>query len=453
MPVLSEESPVRYVNEWGSRPPEMLIAQSLDELAEQPHQDEKPVLVLDQFEDVFKTPRDRDRLWDRLAEAVNLTDTPSHVLISMREEWLGAWQESEDYLPDALASLIRLRPLSDAEVLRAILEPVQREGTLTMDPGLARMLVADLRKPSAFGTVGYHVEPGLLQLVCRRLWALADMRKLQTIPQSLYEELGGADRIIREFVWNELGSAGMDTKEIPDPERPGPVFSAFDRILWAGLTRHLIAAHGVKSTVSVDQLARTLLTGDLGIAGPAIAEKELTDAGSAYLAQAPEKRGTPPRDLAKWIYGVLSKAVEVGFMKRQLRLLGPRAETSDTQVAAAVPDEGDRHIYELSHDALADILQSFKIEFEGWIRMKIAKLVGGVVGAIIALPLLYMLASVTLADVLGFLGMVLLMIVGGGAYIVSLLIMTYIAKWLGRLFLHPIYRRLVHGRVPLRLMR
>jgi hypothetical protein len=439
------------MNEWGARKPEDLVSDGLETLARRDgHGNERPVLVLDQFEDVFKTLRERNRLWDRLAQVVNVTEGPAHVLISMREEWLGAWQEAEDYLPDALASLIRLRPLSPNEVQRAILEPVEREGTLQLDPDLAKRLASDLRRPSPYGALGLQVEPGLLQLVCRRLWSLAKARNLSVIPLALYDELGGADSIIREFVWNELGSAGMDTKEIDDPERPKPTFTAPDRVLWVGLTRHLIAAHGVKSSVSVEMLARTLTLPDLGIAGPAVAERAVGQAGMRYLESPPEKRGGPPMDVGSWLSGVLGKAVDVGFMKRQLRSLEGAANGNGSS-----PDRSklDRHIYELSHDGLADILQGFKIEFEGWVRIRLAKLVGAVVAAIAIVPLLLFIATLTFKDVIDLLQGLFIVGIGGILYAISLFIMGYIFRLLGRLLLHPIYRRLVHGRVPLKLIR
>jgi hypothetical protein len=310
VPYLRTESPVVYMNEWGADTPERLLEGQLSALRIAASRGdsggpEAPVLVLDQFEDVFKSPRSRSGLWDTLAGAVNVSDDTTHFLISMREEWLGAWQESEDYLPDALGSLIRLRPLSDREIFRAITEPAIFEGSVRFEPELAARLANDLRRPSPFGLTGTQVEPGLLQLVCRRLWSTAQSQGLTAIPLGLYRDLGGADTIVREFVWNELGSAGLAEKEIPDSERPEPRFSAADRVLWAGLTRHLIVAHGVKAIVSAEQLARSITYPDLGMAGRATAEVKLSGTGSDYLDLLPERRGTPPSDLLQWIGGVL----------------------------------------------------------------------------------------------------------------------------------------------------
>jgi hypothetical protein len=441
IPHLRSESAVTYLNEWGSDAPERLVEANLAALLREPRGIEQPVLVLDQFEDVFKSTDSRESLWDTLAGVTNISDGPAHILISMREEWLGAWQQSEDYLPDALNCLIRLRPLTDREILAAIVKPAASEGSVVFDSSLATRLAADLKRPSPFGVAGAQVEPGLMQLVCKRLWSVANHRGLKSIPGALYEELGGADMIVREFVWNELGSAGLKDKELPEPDRPVPRFSAADRVLWSGLTRHLIVAHGIKSIVSAEQIARSLLIADLGIAGRAVAEQEVLRTDVAYLDWPPEKRGVPAETLVAWIERVLEIAVDVGFMKRQRRFVR-------SQRASAA------YVYELSHDALADIFQTFKIEFEGWIRTKLAKLVGAFVGAIVVLPLLiFALLTASWTDILGFAGVLIVFVVLMALYIAVLWVVGLILTALGRLVMHPVYRRLMRGRVPLKRIR
>src|SRR5262249_61926842 len=121
IPTLGGASQIRYLNEWGTTAPELLIDHGVKALEHNGKAvAEKPVLILDQFEDIFKFPYDRDNLWDKLAELVNISDPPVHLLISMREEWLGAWEEANGYLPDALNSMVRLAPLTRNELTRAI---------------------------------------------------------------------------------------------------------------------------------------------------------------------------------------------------------------------------------------------------------------------------------------------------------------------------------------------
>jgi hypothetical protein len=389
-------------------------------------------------------------------------------------------------------------------VLRAILQPAEREGTIRFDSELAHQLVHDMKRPFAFGLSGSVVEPGLLQLVCRRLWAEATSRAMPSATVQMYDELGGADMIVREFVWNELGSAGMEDKEISDPDRPKPRFSAADRVLWSGLTRHLIVSQGVKSIVSPESLCKSLLVEDMGVAGRAVSEQEVSWA-TAYLDTAPEKRESPPAELVSWIEAVLEAAVDVGFMKRQRRLLDETAEIIPEVVdtnpedgdydaatlaggvdgaefadeadeilrAEELPDEdGDeqndgegeerapndgprlppsgKYIYELSHDALADILQVFKIEFEGWIRTKAAKLIGILFGAFVVLPILLIAIAVfSAADLASLLFMVIIGAGAGVLYVAVMWVIAQVFRFIGQLIMHPIYRRLARGRVPI----
>ncbi len=431
VPQLSNESAVLYANEWGGEEPVDQIDRLISDLSNssQSRSPENSVLVLDQFEDVFKVAAHRDRLWDRLAEMVNVPDRSVHFLISMREEWLGAWQEVNEYLPAANNSLVRLAPLTDREIQRAIKRPASIEGSLTFSDTLALRLMNDLHRPSAYGLGGTLIEPGLLQLVCRRLWNEAQLRNSSVVEESLYLELGSADQIIREFVWNELGSAGESTLLIKDPASPNrrPILSANDRVLWAGITRYLTAAHGVKSIVSPASLAKQLTIGDLGLAGHAVAVYELDNYSLRFLEQIPEKRTDPPILLTNWITSVLDKACHIGFMKRHKQ----------------------NELYELAHDSLADIFQVFKIEFESWLRAKYYKFIGALVGGVIVLPILVtMIWSLGLWATLGEVGVFVLgSIVVGMAWVAIGYVFGMIAYFLYKAFVSPVIRWFCKGRI------
>lgn len=369
IPLLAETSPVEYLNEWGSARPAVAVEQRLHSLLATPRPtSERPVLILDQFEDVFKLPGSRDDLWDLLAGLVNVHDAPVSVLISMREEWLGAWVEATDYLPDALGSLVRLAPLTENEVTQAVLRPATVEGSLGVAPDLLAPLLADLRRPNAYGLGGAYVEPGMLQVVCRRLWEEAERTGRRTMDAALYQQLGRAAQIEREFVWRDLGDAG----------RAGAPFSPTERVIWVGLTRYLTAAPSVKAIVDATGLARRLHLRDLGAAGPAVAAAAVSRRGRRYLQASPDRRGDPPADLVALIERVLRKGAERGFLKRQQ---GSAPPTDDHADAAAGPR------YELAHDALAGLIQQFAGEFQGWMRGRTVWLFAGLIGLLIILPL------------------------------------------------------------------
>ncbi len=171
IPEMREEHPIVYLNEWGAQKPEEILGGGLDKLSLRATKPQTGgFLILDQFEDVFKLEADRSGLWDKLAETVNVGHTEIRVIVTMREEWLGAWEEVEQYIPAAYGSMIRLAPLTDKELRRAIIRPVEIEGRVRLDEALVNVLLRDLRQPNAYGLGARFVEPGLLQLVCHRLW-------------------------------------------------------------------------------------------------------------------------------------------------------------------------------------------------------------------------------------------------------------------------------------------
>jgi hypothetical protein len=317
-----------------------------------------PLLVLDQFEDVFKLDCDRLRVWECLADWLNVPQPRAHVLITMREEWLGAWGEATDYVSSSFEAMIRLAPLSHSELLRAVERPAGLEGTIRVEHEVASRILADLKKPNAFGLGMEYVEPGLLQLVCQRLWDVTVERKLPTATIETYESLGGADQLIRDYVWRELTCAGSEDA----------YFSSLDRVLWVGVTRHLSVVQGVKSIVSPTTLAKKLRVEDFGVAAPAVLDYELTRTQRRYLEVVPEKRAEPPIALVHWITRVLKTGVIVGFLKQQQGI------------------SAHEKLYELSHDALSPLLQEFSVEFEQWIRARWKRTIYTLIGVVALTP-------------------------------------------------------------------
>jgi hypothetical protein len=430
IPNLGETSAIRYRNEWGGAAPDMLIDQELEAIQRASNGlPEKPLLVLDQFEDVFKLPNPREALWDKLAELVNVPDSPASILISMREEWLGAWEESADYLPGGLNTLVRLAPLTAEELTRAILRPPQIEGTVSVEAELVTELLQDLRRPTAFGLGESYVEPGLLQLVCHRLWNEASATRERRMTLELYNKLGRADRISRDFVWNELGHAGAS----------GSHFTTFDRVLWVGMTRHLVVAQGIKAITDPTAMAKKMRMEDLGFAGPAITHARLPKDNRAYLTQMPERRGEPPEALVTWISDVVEKGVQVGFLKQQHGL--PSAEGGTAEVPKL------KNLFEISHDALSEMFQQFSVEFESWVRERWAKLVGALFGGLVVLPVVIYLVAVY--GFLEALGIFFAFLIGGALYIVLVWLMIVVAEFFFRVLGYPIIRRLAQGVVPL----
>jgi hypothetical protein len=185
-----------------------------------------PVLVLDQFEELFTLYNDDARA-GFLAEvgylvrgirppaerrtssrpensepASQLTDTPPEirVVLSMREDYLGFLEEASAYIPQILEHRFRLMPLSAEAAAAAIERPtkVQNEylGTkpFTLRPEAVQGILAYLlrRTRTQAHVSARFVEPFHLQLICQRVETLVARRQRKT-------------RELVEINWTDLG--------------------------------------------------------------------------------------------------------------------------------------------------------------------------------------------------------------------------------------------------------
>jgi hypothetical protein len=418
IPQIREERAVAYLNEWGSKDPATLLDGAVKSLPRSAEDESLHAhIILDQFEDVFKQTAARKPLWEGLAEIVNGMNEDLRILITMREEWLGAWEEAQQYLPDAFNSMVRLAPLTHKELLRAITRPIEiAGGSVSIEPDLPQTLLQDLRRPNAFGLGDAFVEPGLLQLVCHRLWDEAASSN-KVISHDLYQKLGGADNIIHDFGWRHLADDQEDRKG----------FTADQRVLWAGLARHLSAAHGVKAIVTSDLLTKKLHLTDLGIAGSAVATKH-SRAVRKYLAKPIERRDSAPQALVDWIGSTLEAAASCGFLKKQ------QSYTS-----------GGRPLYELSHDSLDDVFRNFSLEFEKWITKRVYLLQAILFSVLCLIPVIaYLIANIGWLETATLL---IAFLLGGAIYVGIFYVLAKLFQYLLELLYYPIVRLLARGRV------
>jgi hypothetical protein len=419
IPQLREEHKVAYINEWGGKKPEVAIREALNMLDSFPNEPgQKIYLVLDQFEDVFKRNFDRRDLWDTLAEIVNSDQTHIRTIISMREEWLGAWEEVEQYIPNAFISLVRLAPLTKKELRRAIIRPVEIEGTVQIEQRIADVLLQDLSRPNAYGLGEGFVQPGLLQVVCLRLWEEA-ARTACRIDEALYNRLGGADAIVREVVWKHLRRASS----------AADVFTTDQRVLWAGLVRHLSVAPGVKALVTPKMLGQKLLMSDLGLAGAATATGKSLSVWR-YLNNRSKRREAAPEPLLIWISETLEKARTFGFLKRQEYSQG---QSSQSQ------------LYELSHDGLDEILREFSLEFEKWVARRVYALLAILFVIVFLLPYFCIVAfNQGLAAALN---VFLITVAVGALYAGVIWVISKLIVYVAAVTYYPIVRRVVGGSI------
>jgi len=150
-----------------------------------------PVLLIDQFEELFtlQSEEAREVFLLQLGELVRgvsavggddrLGGTPPvlHVVISLREDYLGLLEEAADRIPQIMDSRFRLLPMNEADALRAMTgpaavdDPMFATRTFRFSDDLKEFLLRYLsqRTTAVTGLRQRRIEPFHLQLVCQRI--------------------------------------------------------------------------------------------------------------------------------------------------------------------------------------------------------------------------------------------------------------------------------------------
>jgi WD40 repeat protein len=191
-----------------------------------------PVLIFDQFEELFTTHRDRWQEARAFFEQVRqvLDDIPGlGVVFSMREDHAAAL---DPYLPifaNRLRVRFRLELLGPRGAYQAITRPAAASG-LPFAPGVAERLVDDLRRikiqaavqPSDLpadpqpdqeqsSILGEVIELVQLQVVCSQLWASLPDDKQGEIVWAEIEQYGSVDQSLIAFYEDSVRRAALET--------------------------------------------------------------------------------------------------------------------------------------------------------------------------------------------------------------------------------------------------
>ena len=207
-----------------------------------------PVLVLDQFEEVF-TVRDRafrdalaaelGALATRVApertvlseagESERPTPPEVKILISMREDYLGALEEFSPAIPNLFHERLRLGPLSEEGAREAVLSPAQLIAQDGEEPFWAPRF--SFEESALDGMITFLkgesgvIEPFTLQLICRRGELIAhDKRRKSSSPPVLtladFNEGRDFSQVLRDFyqeamerLEHKLGHAARENVE------------------------------------------------------------------------------------------------------------------------------------------------------------------------------------------------------------------------------------------------
>ncbi len=198
-----------------------------------------PVLVFDQFEEVF-TLRDAQFRDDLTAELGALTSgvppqrlradrsgAPSQsrpkvkIVISLREDYLGALQEFSAAIPTLFNERLRLEPLAETAAREAIIGPARLIAGSGEAPYWAPAF--DFEAPALEGMLAYLrgkfavIEPFQLQLLCRHAEKIAYAKRGQpnntvTLTSADFAGSQGYDSVLKNFYHDTL-------QKLPAPQR------------------------------------------------------------------------------------------------------------------------------------------------------------------------------------------------------------------------------------------
>lgn len=206
--------------------------------------DRFPLIVLDQFEELFTLDRldwkSKEEFIAQLGQALGATaadeesqqekqekaPTPVWALLSMREDHVAELEPFLDLIPTGLVFRYRLEPLEREQAIEAVIGPA--EGYVAKEA--AEQLADELRKVRAAAPAGaakWHlgrfIEPVQLQVVCLRLWervVAAEGRPIGPSDVASGEQASEVDTALAGYydveVERAATAAGMRQRDVRD---------------------------------------------------------------------------------------------------------------------------------------------------------------------------------------------------------------------------------------------
>ncbi|MFI1393968.1 helix-turn-helix domain-containing protein [Streptomyces sp. NPDC020681] len=174
----------------------------------------RPVLIVDQFEELFTLCSDEDerRAFVDVLSAVATSrpavtgHDPAVVVLGPRADFTGSCLELPELAPVFTDGLFVLPPMSVAELRESVTRPAELAG-VTLEPGLVQLVLRDagLRDDpgtAAAGTVPDLTPSGALPLVSHALMATWQRREGATLTVAGYEHTGGIQGAIARTAEN-----------------------------------------------------------------------------------------------------------------------------------------------------------------------------------------------------------------------------------------------------------
>ncbi len=191
---------------------------SEDELYDRP-----PLLILDQFEEIFTTHHQRWQDARGFVEQVKeaLQKMPElGVVFAMREDYVAEMDSFAALLPRRMRARFRMQRLDHKGALEAVQKPALQAGC-PFAPGVAEKLVDDLRRIKTQDYTGQEtqdsvvlgpsVEPVQLQVVCSQLWENLPEQQDNAIQWEEVQEFGNIDRALTSFYESALERSTRET--------------------------------------------------------------------------------------------------------------------------------------------------------------------------------------------------------------------------------------------------
>jgi WD40 repeat protein/DNA-binding SARP family transcriptional activator len=185
------------------RPGEHAVADLRREL-ENAGSDERLVLALDQFEELFTTHGDAERAAyvDALVDVAESDDGRLIVVLAVRADYYGACAAHPRLARLLGESHVLVGPMRPEELARAIAEPARKAG-LAVDRDLVTKLVDDVAG-----------QPGALPLLSTALLELWQHRDGRRMRLAAYERTGGVDGAVARLAEQAYGSLSEDEQRV-----------------------------------------------------------------------------------------------------------------------------------------------------------------------------------------------------------------------------------------------
>jgi WD40 repeat protein/energy-coupling factor transporter ATP-binding protein EcfA2 len=177
----------------------------------------QPLIIVDQFEQLFVACRDRAEqgaFLDALASAAaNDTSGPgAMVVLALRSDFYTRALELPVLLEALQRSQLVVGPMSDAELRQAVTEPADRAG-VALQPGLIDVILRDLTPLRSRTAKDAAHEAGALPLLSHALFKTWEIARSKTLTIDHYRASGGIEGAVAKTAENAFGALGTPERQ------------------------------------------------------------------------------------------------------------------------------------------------------------------------------------------------------------------------------------------------